>query len=285
MNDFKDHQRTSQPAIQLGMRAALLTLFLIAATFRSSSALAATPPTTSAPEVRASSGPVEIVLSLEKTHLAFGDSIRFHVSLKNVGRQKISIHDDVFAYPELMNRRYVHRDGNLFLEVLDSSGKKPWRNPSPPEPSREGYDPALDPEQVPILSFERRKYASKVAEWKKTGVSEVEIDTRLAKDWVERKAVAKSDIPLNELWLEPGASIATIPLASQDHHALGSKVRENDSSQFAEVTSLYMPPGKYKVRAIWDTYFEPVDIAKYHLVSQPWNVRIKTPAIEIEVSR
>ncbi len=233
-----------------------LTALTLAAASSSAMANGTPPIQTNSPttEVKASSGPVEITLTLASTHIPSGYPIRYRARLRNIGSTKISFHDEVFSFPEIMNRRYVHPEGNLFIEVLDSMGKHPlWRLPIS-RPSPDGYDPAMDPQHAPM-----------------------------AKYWVERKEMAQINPQVRESWLEPGASTATVSYSRHTNQSVEKNSSETTSSDFAEISALSMPPGKYQIRAIWNSYFKPADVKKYHLKPRAWNVRVETPPIRVEV--
>ncbi len=241
------------------------------------------PTLSSMDQVSASSGPVEITLTIQHRRIPSDEPVRYRVRLKNIGNEKIPIFDGAFSAPEIMNDRYLHPHGELFIEVLDSKGKPPSPHLPRSKPNLDGIDPADDPEQVPLLAIERKRYATEVAGWKKQGISDGDIDLRLAKLWRARKeATTISPHPV-VFWLEPEASTTTAALGEKITDSARPSELQGPESRFAEISALNMPPGHYQVRALWNMEMKPSDVKKYQLTAHPWNVRVKTPPIEVEV--
>ncbi|HXS99866.1 MAG TPA: hypothetical protein VN915_04280 [Elusimicrobiota bacterium] len=227
-------------------------------------------------EVKASSGPVEITLSLYKTKIA-GELPWFRVSLKNVGRNKIRVLNEPFLHPYSIQARSGPNNSGTFLEILNAAGQAPW--PRGISDANFALDQSLS---QPILSDDAH---AQIARWRKQGVGGVELARRV-RELIQREHPPTYAEP-SAFWLEPGASTATVAWSYQDAY----EIRLGNSAikpvgDFAELYYYVLPPGTYRIRAVYDAWVSPDYYpTKSNLKPDEWNVRVKTPFIDFEILR
>jgi len=223
--------------------------------------------------VKAAKSPLELTLDIYKTRLHPGESIWYQLRLKNIGRKRIRVKDEVFSAPQIMDQRSLEDGPGLYLEVRDAHGKQPW-------PRKRGHVPAVGVDAAPfprgvpasIVDYERAKRAPEIAEWKRAGLSDQAIDEKLVALWRDETGGRSDAVPAPEFWLDANASTATTAYAHGDG---ADAPRSSPVGNYAELAGWYLPPGIYRVRAVMNRYSSGKAIVKH----------LATPFIEIEVIR
>jgi hypothetical protein len=216
-------------------------------------------------EVKASSGPVELSLAVYRTKISMG-SLRFRVRLKNTGKNKMRVLSEPFTDPSVIQKTRGENTTGIYLEVLNSAGRSPGVNLR----GASRIDPASLP---PFLTKDER---AEIDSWTAGGLSGEEVQRRVAE--IIRRKHSDGDLEAQAFWMEPGASTATIP------YAVGNRAHSGDPiGNFAELTNYDLPPGKYRIRAVYDLYSPPEFYRKNHLAADAWEVRVKTPFVDFEV--
>jgi hypothetical protein len=104
------------------------------------------------------------------------------------------------------------------------------------------------------------------------------------------EVLARANIPEPKkpdpsFWLEPGASVTTIPWVKQrDDELLRGRSKKLPVGQYTELHYLdTMTPGKYRIKAIYNYAYKPEFIKKYKVRVSEDDVEFATPFIEFEV--
>ncbi|MFA6316601.1 MAG: hypothetical protein WC943_04225 [Elusimicrobiota bacterium] len=250
-----------------------------------------------AAEVTASSGPAQLTLRVYKTKIAPEDrdadtwkkgaflSLWVQAELKNVGTKRLAITPERFYEPGPITDR---KEGDLmdplgiFLEVTDAAGN---RMPGPhPVMSLHAPDCRPDPVELKPGDLEYAETSAFVEKLRKKGLDWREINLKL-RAFVpkEKRREPESHVVL----LEPGASTRTAgwvgfdPCAVYVYHM----PRPKPIGEFARALYYFPKPGKYFVRAVYDTMlFDSVKEYTRRSGHPPREDEFvfRTPAIEFE---
>lgn len=244
-------------------------------------------------EATAAHGPVQVTLRLYKTKIKpqgdydwkNGESVSLWVQvvLKNVSAKRLAINDNNFyqsgPIPDRGDRPYPPILGTT-LELTDASGKRLEPPGGLSDTPFECSPPARD-----VTPEEKREIDAFLKPWRKKGLSHRQINIKL----LDFKSKAGREEPkLVGTWLEPGASTRTTGWADFDpcdvyyYHLPPPK----PIGEFSQEKYYFPKPGKYYVRAVYDTLrFESAEDYTREVGFPPDEdrVRFETPAIEFEV--
>jgi hypothetical protein len=223
-------------------------------------------------EVKASSGPVELSLALYKTKME-GVYPRFRVRLRNTGKNKIRVLSEAFTYPFVIQGNRRENTTGTYLEILNSAGKAPAFR-------RLGGDMPLDGHlPQPLLT---EKDHAEIEAWEKQGIRGADLSAKVGELIGRNHSVDHEDPPA--FWMEPGASTTTTAWVSHDRSdAFAGSPDQGLIGDFAQLSRYDLPPGKYRIRAIYDEYSDPEYFKKNHIRAEDWFVLVKTPYIDFEI--
>lgn len=273
-------------------------LWLAAFSFLAGPRSFATPPSSSA-----TTGPVKLTLTLSSKKISRGRPAWFQVTVTNVGREPISIHDRMFCsdtswFEETWRQNSVSERG-LYLRGLDSHRKTRSVDFLPEAP----LDcPASIMKRVPPTQEEQRM----IREWKTEGLTEDQIysklqdhDAVLEKERLEKREQLKfARCPSIEL--APGHSISTPRWVDPDMYCgnPGSSPPASAPGRYVELSpnSVFLTPGHHRISAVYDESPEPEiekelsQKAKSRGQNANWthaasDVRVETPVIDFEVAK
>ena len=222
-------------------------------------------------EVKASSSPVELSLGLYKTKIA-GGYPKFRVRLKNTGKNKIRVLAEPFIYPLIIQSKGEENNTGTYLEIINSAGKTPAL--------RRGSDVPLDGKFPPPILTENDH--AEIERWKNQRLGDEEIARRISA--LLRRNHPPTYADPTSFWMESGASTATVAWTSPEITATNAGDPEQTPvGDFAKLSLYYLPPGKYRLRAVYDEYSDPEYYKKHHIKPEDWFVLVKTPYIDFEV--
>lgn len=240
-------------------------------------------------QVKASKGPVEISLRLEKTKVKSKRYLWYKLELKNIGKKKLRVDDWVFRDPWGMYENCDTRYG-IYLEVIDPEGN-PMTVRAGGDRVHYNWEPKGD-ETLPYSPEERAEIAALRAEWRKRGLTERQ-QTLALNDWNNKKNAEKNRAedsdPARQLWLEPGASTATVAWVDRGPGAYAGRSEDDESLRkgYTELWSYkFLDAGKYRIRAVYDHSQSESTKAlfeKHEQASGDSWVKFKTPFIEFQV--
>lgn len=242
-------------------------------------------------EAKASKGPVQLKLRLQKTKIKADTSLWYKLELKNISKNRIQLYDRVFRDPYAIHVNSKLRHG-IYLEVLDANGK--------PLPVRTGnYHVRYDwegPEGTDYMYTEREKkeLSALQEEWKKRGMS-AQQQSLAESEWlnnlIEKKNTAELTNPANKHWIRPGVSTMTFAWADRGPDDYPGRLEDDKSLRegYTELWSYrFLRPGKYRIRAVYDhlqAESNAEHIRKYGTKLDSGWIRFKTPFIDFEVVR
>jgi len=233
---------------------------------------------TPAAEVRASSGPVEIIFRLYKTKIRSGERLLLQLEAKNVGRKGIEIFDSTFKnYYENIETVRKSRTGAYF-ELQDSAEKViPWSS----------FSLIRGDCEYLIRSFPKEvieDYETRLRHWQKEGLSSEQIDEKKEAFFDRVRDWRKYETPI---WthLEPGESLLSTPWRSPEIRDCHEVTR----TPFGPYTELWNyclhEPGRYRVRAVYDKTISDETLGEVGRGREGFEVRVETPWIEVSVER
>ncbi len=245
--------------------------------------------TEAAAQVKGAKGPVQIMLQLHKTTVKVGKSLWYKLELKNIGKEKILVHDRFYKDPWVIHENCRAKRG-IYLEILKPDGK-PLRVRG--GGGREQYDWAPEPGGTLHLTVEESKELDVLqSQWKQRGMTAQELSiatSRWGAALVDKKNMAEDSDPAKKLWLKPGASTTTFAWVNRNPNFDAHAGEEAQAGDYAQLWSYrFRVPGKYRVRAVYDhsfseSYKRELVKDKIKLRSQEWWVKATTPFVEFEV--
>ena len=257
--------------------------------FPSADGANATPSLKPEAEVTATTEPIQLTFRLyQKTVKAKASALDTalwgQIELKNVGKNKYLIQDEIFYEPRHFNDVSEHR-GGIYVEIIGSAGKpvkvyREWR-----DEIRDDNPPASPrtPEQVE----EDKKIDAMLADWRKQGLSIMAIRDRLL-----NYTRSRPNLYEKEKWdrrykdphalLLPGQSTTTVALARSAPISPDSPAGIS-IGQFTELKDYALEPGHYRIRAVYDCAPSGRKKSKYPPLD--FEVRVETPYIPFEVVR
>ena len=244
-------------------------------------------------EATASTGPIQLTFRLYKKTVKaqaseFDTTLWGQIELKNVGKNKFLIQDDVFYEPGLIKDVTESYLSRTYVEIVDSQGKRigvyrPWRDEIVDDNS-----PAPSPT---LAQVQKSKKANEmIARWRQQGLSSMEIRDRFSeyqrsqssRDETESLLLRYAD---SHSELLPGQS--TMTMASAHAHAgLQDVPLGKATGQFTALNSYALKPGNYRIHAIYDhTRSERMKRMEKTFPPHETDVRVETPYISFEVVR
>jgi hypothetical protein len=240
-------------------------------------------------QVKGAKGPVQITLKLHKTTVKVGKSLWYKLELKNIGKEKILVHDRLYKDPWVIHENCRSRRG-IYIEILKPNGKPlkvRWGGGS------EQYDWAPKPGGTLHLTVEESKELDDLqSQWKQSGMTAQEqsiATSRWGAALVNKKNMAEDGDDTKKLWLKPGASTATFAWANRDPDLDANYGEEAQVGDYTQLWSYrFRVPGKYRIRAVYDhvfseSYKKELLGKKIKVDSAEWWVKATTPFVEFEV--
>lgn len=235
-------------------------------------------------EVTAAKSPIQLTLRLYKTTVKVKESLWYQIELKNVGKKRIHVLDNIFKDPWQLKENSRWRVG-IYLEVIDPDGEKvPVK--------MEGMAPHWDYADKPSLTpAEDKELAAVYEKAKREGLDEQHTHLRVLAwngKWNDKKQSEERSDRKKWLWLKPGESIKTLPWAYQSEEAL--RRREPAPKPIGDFAQLWMylllDPGRHKIRAVYD--YAPIALTerldrKYGIKASEEFVRVKTAFVPFGV--
>ncbi|PCI36360.1 MAG: hypothetical protein COB53_09820 [Elusimicrobia bacterium] len=221
--------------------------------------------------VSASSGPIKITLNVAKTTIPYSArSLWVKLTLENVGTTGYWISNLAFFDGPM---QLWHRHEPLSLELVGDDGEPmTWvsaENHEPPSKCWPGDSAKRLEENDPALLFAIQQGA---------------------RETFRRYAEQGSPPNPERIWLKPGESITTAPIAYQDLESAwcGKKPRPKPLGDFGEIPHFTYSAGKFKLRAVYRK--NRGDLGKEFVKAMedlgppgPLEITFVTPWIDIEV--
>jgi hypothetical protein len=230
-------------------------------------------------EVKASSGPIELSFLLHKTQIKAGEYLWQQIRIRNVGDKKILIGDFVFYDPREL-RKQTDSSYFIYLEAVGPDGK-PLRVEFQ-QPAEQGRD--IAEEVSGLLEVEGPQEKAMRDSWKKQGLSEREIGSKLIDFNMKKQRSAPRTDQWSGIELLPGQSVET---KSAFFYSLHDKIKKKPVPRtigdYAQLDFfLFEKPGDYKLRAVYN--HAPSPGAKKRITISPEDVLVRTPWIQVTVT-
>lgn len=267
----------------------LASLLLLLALPASASSSAATQPPPEA-VVSASSGPIKITLQFYRKKLGKMDGVWYKLIVTNVGKKDLELSEKVFADPWAMKDSSREKSG-LYLDIQDGGGNQVFFNPR----GGTGSDVADGPFFQPLGADEQKRWDTKRAEWRKQGLSETDVEYKVARARIdERRAASRApEKPRDSFLLAPSASTTTPAWAAPYSNFAEPVPTPKLLGDYTELP-IAAGPGRYRIRAVYDRQ-PPCDkhqdrwltsFCKEHpdAPRRAWDVLVQTPYIKFEIA-
>lgn len=208
--------------------------------------------------VSASSGPVKLTFSVQRTKVKAGGYVWYRIELKNTAKDSPILVDEIFHRPDWFNRKTA--DVGTYIELRAPDGRR--------QVERKGRLTAEG--AVPLTTAQEALVGKRLAELRAAGLDEFEVQRRIG-DYARSLSEGEEKVQ----WLPPGQSTRTAawryPAELEEGERLGQAV-----PGYTQLWHLPLRrPGRYKVRVVYD--HEPPGRRK-----NPGQVRFTTPWITVE---
>lgn len=253
----------------MSSRTIFLAAILISQTAR------AEPPDAS---VKARKGPIEIRLDVLKTHIKEGEPVYVRIALANHSKHDLEIADWIYRGNDNLKKVWrSHPSYGTYIEASPANGKD-WL--------RIGYQHHGNDSPIGMTWGKAEQPDPRIAEWKKNGISDREIDQRLQDEEEERQdAIQQKKYP--PVILKPEKTALTVALCTGDGQPIPTNPGDSAiscprDSNYVEIPFIFPGPGKYKLRAVYN-HILPYKLKNAHRTE--WDLKTSTPWIFIEVPK
>lgn len=228
-------------------------------------------------EVTASSGPVQLTLRIYKKQIRAHHPLYYQIELKNIGTRPFPAVADAFIDPWAQEQNH-----GVYLDVVGLDGKAPNRAELPPP-----FSLNIDQFKVGALPPAETKEGAAFRK-KLEGMSALARSLAVGDYLRQGAAEYEKTQPPKGILLEPGASTTTVAWVLQDElQIMAGKPPRQPVGQYTELVVLdFAPPGKYRIRAVYDYRPDGWTIKwnkEHHRQPDEAQTLVKTPFIEFEV--
>lgn len=229
--------------------------------------------------------PVRLTLSIYKKKIKRRTSLWFKISLKNIGKEKIFLPEEVFfdaSEVKIKTSEEINPAG-IYLEILGPNGRLDNFG------ARRNYDPECTPEQTKVLEKDAEKVHEIVEQGIREGISEKEQARRLSERF-GKEPLPEVSQESKTIWLPPQASTTTPPWAFRgpcdDRDGIPLQKPIGDFAELPDYKLWFEPAGKFKIRAGYERHeseiMKEIDKEK-HRPPSDWEFSAVTPFIDIDV--
>ena len=234
-------------------------------------------------EVSASSGPVELTFLLHKTTITVGESLWHQLRVRNIGKRELLVTDEVFHEPWQLRYHSPDRNGiggfGIYIEAFGPDGARLGKVLY--------MEDAIMPEVSGLLEIDGPREQAMVDDWKRQGLSEFEIGSKLIEFNTSKRHAAQSKEESPVIKLQPGEVAETKSWFYHTKQARRKKLpAPRPIGNFAQLEFFALDkPGKYKIRAVYDYSISAVKLAEYRKLgwSTDEHVLARTPWVAVTV--